>query len=583
MNFKPNIGDVFLNKYEILSLVGEGAFGSVYRARDTKLDRIVAIKFINATNTTIDRFTDELDAIKGLDHPNIVRLYDYDILRGGVPCMVMEYIKGREVGDILAEKGHFELFYIAEIAQQVLDALVETHKQNIIHCDLKPENIMLTNVGARDNVVKLIDFGIASLLHKDDDEEEEERSKLLVGTPQYMAPEQITHGEIGPWTDIYAFGLIMIELYTGEFVFDDDDPREVLRMQLHSPVILPHSLACSELGPIISRATQKEISKRYTTTKEFYNDICDALQSMRNSQKKIEKKIEVAGRDRAMSAILDDLEDFGVLSPENSTSDAHAPKVEESPTVNQLRAEAEKKESVDFGGLAQSINLTHDSLKEMSNSGIALSEPSLTPSADSKINSADSKSLIQQSPVSSSISSSGTERKKTRLNPNLKPTNKTEKPKSSPIIPIIVVAVLLLVGVFGYAFLKNYGIFGSENEDIQVNTKNAYTELPAEAKGVVLFSTRKKTAETMALAAALPGGYGISKTISKYTPYRIVGTPTSASVYVDNAMACHKTPCTINIFGDPTKVNLELRKDKKTLKFNLADRDPKEKIIVVLK
>ena len=138
MSFKPSAGEVFLNKYEIVSLVGEGAFGSVYRARDIKLDRIVAIKFINIVNDVLERFNDELEAIKGLDHPNIVRLYDFDILKNGMPCMVMEYINGREVGDVLCSDGPFDLQRICDIALQVLDALVETHKHGIVHCDLKP-------------------------------------------------------------------------------------------------------------------------------------------------------------------------------------------------------------------------------------------------------------------------------------------------------------------------------------------------------------------------------------------------------------------------------------------------------------
>ena len=195
MTFKPNVGDVFLNKYEIVSLVGEGAFGSVYRAKDIKLDRIVAIKFLASVNNVLSRFVDEIDAIKSLDHPNIVRLYDFDILKGGIPVMVMEFVNGHELGNILNEDGPFDLLRICEIAIQVLDALVETHKHNIIHCDLKPENIMLTSLGARKDVAKLIDFGVASLLSKSDDA----RKNMLVGTPQYMAPEQILHTPLGPW------------------------------------------------------------------------------------------------------------------------------------------------------------------------------------------------------------------------------------------------------------------------------------------------------------------------------------------------------------------------------------------------
>ena len=312
MSFKPNAGDIFLNKYEIVSLIGEGAFGCVYRARDVKLDRIVAIKFINIVNDVLERFNDEIEAIKGLDHPNIVRLYDFDILKNGMPCMVMEYINGREVGDVLCSDGPFELQRICEIALQVLDALVETHKHGIVHCDLKPENIMLSNVGARTDVVKLIDFGVASIFSKTANDPK--RAKVLVGTPQYMAPEQIRHEEIGPWTDIYAVGLILIELFTGQFVFDAEDPREVLRMQLHKPVVLPPKLANTELGPIIARAVEKDKNRRYQSTKQLYDDLKEASLSIltlkRQQPHMLERVQNMPLRSRASQSIFDDFEDF---------------------------------------------------------------------------------------------------------------------------------------------------------------------------------------------------------------------------------------------------------------------------------
>lgn len=312
-SFKPNVGDVILNKYECISLVGEGAFGCVYRARDIKLGRVVAIKFINATNGVLKRFGDELDAIKNLDHPNIVRLYDYDILKGGIPCMVMEFVNGQELGEILSQEGAFSLSRICDIALQVLDALVETHNHEIIHCDLKPENIMLTSVGARTNVVKLIDFGVAALLEKTT--ADAERQKLLIGTPQYMAPEQIRHEQLGPWTDNYALGLILIELFSGKFVFDHEDPREILKMQLFQPAILPHELAVSELGPIISRAVEKDVEKRYQNTQEFYEDVRNAIQQIQISEHS--RPINKA-RLNSMDSVMDDLEDFtGYGSPKS--------------------------------------------------------------------------------------------------------------------------------------------------------------------------------------------------------------------------------------------------------------------------
>lgn len=314
MNYRPKEGTLLLGKYEIGSLIGEGAFGCVYRARFLKLDRDVAIKFINPNDQILARFMDELAAIKKLDHPNIVRLFDYDILSEGVPCIVMEFVDGRELGDVLIERGPFNCASICEIALQIIDALVETHNQGIVHCDLKPENIMLTSVGARRNVVKLIDFGVASVLSK----ASEDREHMLIGTPQYMAPEQILHQPLGPWTDIYAIGLILIEMFTGRFVFDAGDPREVLRMQLHKPVDIPHSLACTPLGNIIARATEKDVSKRYNRTQELYDDLQEAASSLQTTHRHTMMASDASWRrSRSVHSIFTDIEDLLLPSPSN--------------------------------------------------------------------------------------------------------------------------------------------------------------------------------------------------------------------------------------------------------------------------
>lgn len=314
MNYRPKEGTLLLGKYEIGALIGEGAFGCVYRARFLKLDRDVAIKFINPNDQILARFMDELAAIKKLDHPNIVRLFDYDILNEGVPCIVMEFVDGRELGDVLIERGPFNCASICEIALQIIDALVETHNQGIVHCDLKPENIMLTSIGARRNVVKLIDFGVASVLSK----ASEDREHMLIGTPQYMAPEQILHQPLGPWTDIYAIGLILIEMFTGRFVFDAGDPREVLRMQLHTPADIPHSLACTPLGNIIARATEKDVSKRYNRTQELYDDLQEAASSLQTTHRHTMMASDASWRrSRSVHSIFTDIEDLLLPPPSN--------------------------------------------------------------------------------------------------------------------------------------------------------------------------------------------------------------------------------------------------------------------------
>ena len=327
MNYRPKEGALLLGKYEIASLIGEGAFGCVYRARFLKLDRDVAIKFINPNDQILPRFMDELAAIKKLDHPNIVRLFDYDILKEGVPCIVMEFVDGRELGDVIIERGPFDCASICEIAMQIIDALVETHNQGIIHCDLKPENIMLTSIGARKNVVKLIDFGVASILSKAN----ENREHMLIGTPQYMAPEQILRQPLGPWTDVYAIGLILIEMFTGRFVFDAEDPREVLRMQLYTPVEIPHALACTPLGSIIARATEKDVAKRYNHTQDLYDDLRDAAATFQPVHRSTMMETDGSWRrSRSVHSVFTDINDL--LVPPGAGA----------PVVPELRSKAKR-------------------------------------------------------------------------------------------------------------------------------------------------------------------------------------------------------------------------------------------------
>lgn len=271
----PQAGDIFLNKYVVQNLIGEGAFGRVYRITDMKLERDAALKIIDANHGSMDRFLNEVEGIKKLEHPNVVKLYDYKVLPDGSPCLMMEFVRGRELGDVLFSDGPFSLTRIAQISLQVLDALVETHSFGIVHCDLKPENIILSTVGAREDFVKLLDFGVASILSSENKVDAEKRP--LMGTPQYMAPEQIRRTTIGPWTDIYALGLIMIELATGHFTVDDPDIKVILQKQLHEPVQLPIALAKTELGLIISTAVQKDPTQRYQRARDMFNDIQHAL------------------------------------------------------------------------------------------------------------------------------------------------------------------------------------------------------------------------------------------------------------------------------------------------------------------
>ncbi len=635
MSFKPCAGEVFLNKYEIVSLVGEGAFGSVYRARDIKLDRIVAIKFINIVNDVLERFNDELEAIKGLDHPNIVRLYDFDILKNGMPCMVMEYINGREVGDVLCSDGPFDLQRICEIALQVLDALVETHKHGIVHCDLKPENIMLSSVGARTDVVKLIDFGVASIFSKTSDPK---RAKVLVGTPQYMAPEQIRHEEIGPWTDIYAMGLILIELFTGQFVFDSEDPREVLRMQLHKPVILPPKLANTELGPIIARAVEKDKNRRYQSTKAFYDDLKEASLSIltlnRQQPGKHERVHSMHLRSRASQSIFEDFEDFydsneqtsfdpvgtvealergaGLnqvpllghsaggshsnmsLVSENARKEARQSQQNKRVSGQNKRVSAQREEnyeSLEFG----SINSALQSLTDLSNSEPeAKPEPEPAPSAEAP---AEAKQTsvpllapapapvpvaklarqIEISSVSADLGQQTVDNKRTvRQSNEHKKVSKSGK--KDRVLVIVAVLVLLVCGV-GFFLIRSGHLLIFNETPVQtrvVDEPKKETKQP-----VVLFASIRMAGETMARTAHHAMIVGSALNHKKIKNYRVIGTPTDAPIYIDNSPACISTPCNIHVLN-PEKASIEIRKGNESTSAPLKNYKPDETIFLVL-
>lgn len=635
MSFKPSAGEVFLNKYEIVSLVGEGAFGSVYRARDIKLDRIVAIKFINIVNDVLERFNDELEAIKGLDHPNIVRLYDFDILKNGMPCMVMEYINGREVGDVLCSDGPFDLQRICDIALQVLDALVETHKHGIVHCDLKPENIMLSSVGARNDVVKLIDFGVASIFSKTSSDPK--RAKVLVGTPQYMAPEQIRHEEIGPWTDIYAMGLILIELFTGQFVFDSEDPREVLRMQLHKPVILPPKLANTELGPIIARAVEKDKSRRYQSTKAFYDDLKEASLSIltlnRQQPGKHERVQSMHLRSRASQSIFEDFEDFydsneqtsfdpastvealkngggisqvpllghqagGSRSNMSLMSDAaknDARKSQQNKRVSgqNKRVSAQREEnleSVEFG----SINSALQSLTEESNSGAEpvpapnaaaetpaeaqnASVPLLAP-APAPVPVAKLSRQIEISSVNADLGPQTVENKRTLRQSNEQHKKVSKTSKKDRLLVVVALLVLVVCSV-GFLLIRSGHLLVFNENPEPTHVSNAPK---AEAKQpVVLFASIRQTGEMMAKTAHHAMIAGSTFNLKKITNYRVIGTPTEASIYIDHSPACMSTPCNIHVLN-PDKAVIEIRKGNASTSAPLKNYKAGETIFLVL-
>jgi eukaryotic-like serine/threonine-protein kinase len=264
----PKIGQVIDDRYRIDAEIKGGSYGMVYRGVDVGSGQVVAVKVLlpsAASNTAVlQRFEREVLVIQALSHPNIIEIYHAGLSSEGCLYYSMEFLEGFDLGTRL-KQGRLSVKGAAMIAIQALMALEEAHSKDIIHRDLKPENIYLQNTPERKIRVRVLDFGIAKIVG----ERGENLPRLTLrneacGTPSYMAPEQIM-GEtnVTAATDLYALGLLMIEMITARVAVEGLSYVDTLRKQVSEPVPLPAELEGNPVGAVIARATQKKPSDRY--------------------------------------------------------------------------------------------------------------------------------------------------------------------------------------------------------------------------------------------------------------------------------------------------------------------------------
>jgi serine/threonine protein kinase/Tol biopolymer transport system component len=273
-----------LGPYEILSAIGAGGMGEVYRARDTRLDRIVAIKVLPThladRSELRERFEREARTIAGLNHPHICTLHDIG-QQDGTDFLVMEYLEGETLAQRLA-KGPLPLEQVLQYAIEISDALDKAHRKGVTHRDLKPGNIMLTKSGT-----KLLDFGLAKLKQ----EAAPANTSLsdittaadpltaqgtLLGTMQYMAPEQVEGKDVDARTDIFAFGAVVYEMATGKRAFEGKTQASLIAKILETdppPISSLQPMTPSALDHVVRKCLAKEPENRWQTPK----DLCDEL------------------------------------------------------------------------------------------------------------------------------------------------------------------------------------------------------------------------------------------------------------------------------------------------------------------
>ena len=287
-------GEILGGRYSILDTIGEGGMAIVYRAKDTLLNRVVAIKVLRpqyASDSEFrERFRREAQSAAALSHPNIVNVYDVGE-DSGSNYIVMEWVDGQTLNDIIVRDGRLTVDVTADYSMQILDALEHAHRSGVIHRDIKPHNILIT----RDGHVKVTDFGIARAASASALTE----TGKVIGTVNYTSPEQARGASAIAESDIYSLGVVMYEMLTGRLPFAGDTPVAVALKHVQEdalPVSLYNRAVPVEFERVVMRALAKDPQDRWRTARAFRNAILRAYPTGGQKLPEARQAEDVAGR-----------------------------------------------------------------------------------------------------------------------------------------------------------------------------------------------------------------------------------------------------------------------------------------------
>ena len=278
----PMIGTLAAGRYRIQKLLGEGGMGQVYLAEHVAIEKRVALKVLRAEfaakGDIVTRFQQEAISASRIKHPNVLDVFDFGQLENGRFFLAMEFLEGNDLADELAKRRVLSAASGIRVAMQMCRALAAAHESGVVHRDMKPENVFLQRTADGEEIVKIVDFGIAQLRSKDTELAQPKRrltrTGMIFGTPEYMAPEQASGKHADPRSDIYSVGIIMYEMFTGAVPFTGDTFLGVLAKHLSDPTpqltaICPEIAISSSLQAVIMRALEKDPTVRYQTMLEF--------------------------------------------------------------------------------------------------------------------------------------------------------------------------------------------------------------------------------------------------------------------------------------------------------------------------
>ena len=265
------IGTKLGNRYELLEKVGEGGMATVYKAKCHYLNRFVAIKILKdqfcSDKEFVEKFKREATSVASLSDNNIVNIYDVGS-ENNIHYIVMEYVDGKTLKELIVEKGKIEPKETVRISKQIASALVCAHRNNIIHRDIKPHNILVTKEG----IIKVTDFGIA----KASNSATITNSSKVMGSAHYFSPEQAKGGFVDSRTDIYSLGIVMYEMLVGKVPFDGESPVSVAVKHIQNEVVAPKQIddkIPESLNSVVLKCLEKNPVKRYQTIKNLEEDL----------------------------------------------------------------------------------------------------------------------------------------------------------------------------------------------------------------------------------------------------------------------------------------------------------------------
>ncbi|MDX2184250.1 MAG: protein kinase [Gemmatimonadaceae bacterium] len=281
------VGQVIAERYHVMKKLGEGGMGQVYLAEHVKMGRKSAVKVMhssmNADPDAVSRFNREASNASRINHPNVCAIYDFGETPEGVIYLAMEFIEGKPLTDIIEEAGALPPARAGEITRQAADALTVAHDLGIVHRDLKPDNIMVTRTREGADLVKVVDFGIAKA--GNNEAQKVTKTGLVVGTPEYMSPEQLAGDKLDGRSDLYSLGLVTYNCLTGTLPFKSESAQEAMIMRLtDSPrplaTVRPDIAWPASLQAVMDRVLARDARDRYATASEYARDLVRAIAEM---------------------------------------------------------------------------------------------------------------------------------------------------------------------------------------------------------------------------------------------------------------------------------------------------------------